>query len=299
MIDLLEITPNTTEVAQLIQRDQSSVSRIYRQVSDRLGLEFTKQSDGRYRALANQQLLADLRRSSQGLRLQQGPRNLRWVGTHWNHAIQSGDGGDLPAALERRWFEDQRSRELLEQRVLDLAVVQGIDLLPPAYLRTAEGPAPELRLGPLLALPLVLYPIAIAADPQHPLHRSKDLGPKRFADYPSLAGDVQNCPHSTPALQALGLGQTLLPVTGYSWEHWEGRCRDGRHLVASTPFSREGLKPHLELLPLPYATGLIDADVLLLQADLQHHPAMARLIQAIRLAYRQRYDALTGLEWLD
>ena len=299
MIDLLEITPNTTEVAQLIQRDQSSVSRIYRQVSERLGLDFTKQSDGRYRALANQQLLADLRRSSQGLRLQQGPRSLRWVGTNWNQAIQSGDAGDLPAALERRWFEDQRSRELLEQRVLDLAVMQAIDLLPQACLKAPEGAAPALQLGPLLVLPLVRYPMAIAAAPHHPLHRSKALGPEVFARYPSVAGDVQSCPHSTPALQALGLARTLLPVTGYSWQHWEGQCRDGRHLVASSPFSREALKPHLDLQPLRYATGLIDADVLLLQADLQQHPAMARLIQAIRLAYRQRYDALAGLEWLD
>ena len=51
VLDLLEITPSTSVVAQITQRDQSSISRIYRQVSRRLGLEFRKQNDGRYRAL--------------------------------------------------------------------------------------------------------------------------------------------------------------------------------------------------------------------------------------------------------
>jgi len=73
VLDLLEITPSTSVVAQITQRDQSSISRIYRQVSRRLGLEFRKQNDGRYRASANQVLLEGLRRSSQWMRLQAAP----------------------------------------------------------------------------------------------------------------------------------------------------------------------------------------------------------------------------------
>ena len=57
VLDLLEITPSTSTVAQITQRDQSSISRIYRQVSRRLGLEFRKHTDGRYRAGSNQALL--------------------------------------------------------------------------------------------------------------------------------------------------------------------------------------------------------------------------------------------------
>ena len=61
VIDLLEITSSTQEVALQIKRDQSSVSRIYRQVSTRLGLNFAKQPDGQYRALGDHTLLQDLR----------------------------------------------------------------------------------------------------------------------------------------------------------------------------------------------------------------------------------------------
>jgi hypothetical protein len=290
VIDLLEITPSTQEVALQIQRDQSSVSRIYRQVSARLGLNFAKQPDGQYRALANHALLQDLRRSSQQLRIHQAPEELRWVGSPWNGAIQARGSDRHPPALNRPWFGERRTLALLEQHVLDLAVVPVLDLLPKAPLNTTTLlQAQPLALGNLVALPLVHYELAVTTHPRHPLQRATELGPARFATYPSLAANPADFPHTW---------RTPHAITRYSWQHWEGSCSDQRHLVVTHPIGRAWLQQHLELAPLPYATGLVDADVILVRADLLAHDAITHLIQAIQQAYRQHYRHLTDLRWL-
>jgi hypothetical protein len=68
--------------------------------------------------------------------------------------------------------------------------------------------------------------------------------------------------------------------------------------VVTHPIGRAWLQPHLELAPLPYATGIMDADVILVRADLLAHAAITHLIQAIQQAYRQHYRHLTDLRWL-
>jgi hypothetical protein len=119
VLDLLEITPSTSTVAQITQRDQSSISRIYRQVSRRLGLNFRKHADGRYRAGSNQELLKGLRLSSQWLRLQGNPAEPRW--------LACGHAGPLMAThqptLVQRCGDPQRLEWLIGARVLDLVVL--------------------------------------------------------------------------------------------------------------------------------------------------------------------------------
>ena len=119
VLDLLEITPSTSVVAQITQRDQSSISRIYRQVSRRLGLEFRKQNDGRYRASANQVLLEGLRRSSQWMRLQAAPAAPRWLAC--GHAAEV-SGAQQPT-LVQHCGDPMQVERLLQERVLDLAVI--------------------------------------------------------------------------------------------------------------------------------------------------------------------------------
>lgn len=75
ILDLLEITASTTAVAALTRCDQSCVSRLYRHVSDQLGLRFRK-TNGDYRAHANQPILRSLRQTSQLLRLAHGSSHL-------------------------------------------------------------------------------------------------------------------------------------------------------------------------------------------------------------------------------
>jgi len=119
VLDLLEIAPSTSTVAQLTQRDQSSISRLYRRVSDRLGLQFSKHTDGCYRAEANQPLLSTLRLASQNLRLQQAPWQPRWATCV--AGVQA--AAPLPAALALDCGTASRIHGLLLQRILDLAIM--------------------------------------------------------------------------------------------------------------------------------------------------------------------------------
>ena len=102
VLDLLEIAPSTSVVAQIIQRDQSSISRIYRQVSGRLGLEFRKHANGLYGAGSNQGLLQGLRLSSQWLRLQSAPPEPRWLACGSLSLDGNGEHPCLPAGLLQR-----------------------------------------------------------------------------------------------------------------------------------------------------------------------------------------------------
>ena len=129
VLDLLEITASTSVVAALTNCDQSSVSRLHRRVSDQLGLDFRK-TNGQYRAHANHAVLASLRQASQLLRLGRG--RLQWQG-----AVA------------------QRTLELVRERVLDLAVVNGLDTLPPGW----EDSSKPFAFCDLVAIGLVRYPI--------------------------------------------------------------------------------------------------------------------------------------------
>ena len=123
VLDLLEIAPSTSAVAQIIQRDQSSISRIYRQVSGRLGLEFRKHANGLYGAGSNQSLLKGLRLSSQWLRLQSASPEPRWLASGSVGLDGNGAHPALPAGLLQRRRDHQRVYQLLQDRVLDLAVI--------------------------------------------------------------------------------------------------------------------------------------------------------------------------------
>ena len=142
VLDLLEITPSTSVVAQITQRDQSSISRIYRQVSRRLGLDFRKQNDGRYRASANQVLLEGLRRSSQWMRLQAAPAAPRWLAC--GHAAEV-SGAQQPT-LVQHCGDPMQVERLLQERVLDLAVI------------TRPSHGASASAADLLELPVLRHP---------------------------------------------------------------------------------------------------------------------------------------------
>lgn len=141
VLDLLEITPSTSAVARITRRDQSSISRIYRQVSRRLGLGFRKDDNGSYSAASNQSLLEGLRLSSQWLRLQGEQPEPRWLNGGLLSSLPEVPFPALPPQLVGRCDNIQ---QLLRDRVLDLAVIQ----------RTAEtestAPHATLQELPLL-----------------------------------------------------------------------------------------------------------------------------------------------------
>ena len=140
VLDLLEITASTSVVAALTNCDQSSVSRLHRRVSDQLGLDFRK-TNGHYRAHANHAVLGSLRQASQLLRLGRGQLQLQWQGT--------------PRDVQTLQSIGDRALELVRERVLDLAVVNGLDTLPPGW----EDSRKPFAFFDLVAIGLVRYPI--------------------------------------------------------------------------------------------------------------------------------------------
>ena len=140
VLDLLEITASTSVVAALTNCDQSSVSRLHRRVSDQLGLDFRK-TNGHYRAHANHAVLGSLRQASQLLRLGRGQLQLQWQGT--------------PRDVKALQSIGDRALELVRERVLDLAVINGLDTLPPGW----EDSRKPFAFFDLVAIDLVRYPI--------------------------------------------------------------------------------------------------------------------------------------------
>ena len=140
VLDLLEITASTSVVAALTNCDQSSVSRLHRRVSDQLGLDFRK-TNGQYRAHANHAVLGSLRQASQLLRLGRGQLQLQWQGT--------------PRDVQALQSIGDRALEMVRERVLDLAVINGLDTLPPGW----EDSRKPFAFFDLVAIGLVRYPI--------------------------------------------------------------------------------------------------------------------------------------------
>ena len=140
VLDLLEITASTSVVAALTNCDQSSVSRLHRRVSDQLGLDFRK-TNGHYRAHANHAVLGSLRQASQLLRLGRGQLQLQWQGT--------------PRDVQTLQSIGDRALEMVRERVLDLAVINGLDTLPPGW----EDSRKPFAFFDLVAIGLVRYPI--------------------------------------------------------------------------------------------------------------------------------------------
>jgi hypothetical protein len=291
IVDRLEITGSTLEVARWANCDQSSVSRIYRYVSGQLGLEFRKE-DGFYRAEQNLDLLTSLRRASQTLRLGQGIRQLQWVGHPWNSQALGQLGTAEP--IRRSWFSEQRTMALLQSRALDLAVMRGLDVLPPGW---SDGRQP-FEAGPWMAFGLVRYPVELAAHPQHPLQGQAPLTAEQLARYPSPAGPAEEFPVLSTCLRRLGLWRHSQPLPVYEPRLWEGSTADCCHLVPSSPLSRQALHGRVRLQPLRFDTGIEDIDMVMVRREHHDHPTVQELIGQIRGAYRRAFGNLEGLTWL-
>ena len=287
VIDLLEITGNTSAVAQITERDQSSVSRIYRQASERLGLQFCKGQNGDYRAGANQGLLQELRRSSQRLRLQE-PASLRWLACRWSPvpAVEAA----LSHPLDHRWLSRQRVCQQLRDHLLDLAVLPGLELLPePAHL---EAPPAEVLLdgGELLALPLLRQPLLLTAPAGHPLHDRRAAIPADLTPWPLLqpepAGDP--APRLRKQLQERGLRLVSAPTSPTS--------RPPLQLLQAADRETHPQAESLRILPLN--SDLHDCDVVVLRHDRRTEPALVQLLEALVEAHHRQLGQRDDLQLL-
>lgn len=287
VIDLLEITGNTSAVAQLIERDQSSVSRIYRQASDRLGLQFCKGQNGDYRAGANQALLQELRRSSQRLRLHQ-PASLRWLGCPWSPAPD--DGAGLPRPLAHRWISRQRLTQQLRDHLIDLAVLPGLELLPEAISPDAPPQEVPLACGDLVALPLLRQPLLIAAPAGHPLQTQTDRQPVDLARWPLLQPEPIGDP--APRLRQQLRARGLSLVEGKAHQPLPAPLQ----LLAS--LDRDTHPQAASLRVLPINSGLQDLDVVVMRRDLREEPALVELLNGLVELHRQRFGQRDDLQLL-
>lgn len=155
VLDLLEITGSTSAVASLSRYDQSSVSRLYRHTSDQLGLDFRK-TKGQYRAHANHAVLRALRHTAQLLRLAKGCHQLQWLTHHASHPHR----GSSPGPLPRGWRGEERTLELLRERVLDLAVIDARDGFPATW----DDPRQPFAFGDWVVLGLTASREPLGAD---------------------------------------------------------------------------------------------------------------------------------------
>ena len=119
-LDGLEVTGNTAATARWLNCDQSSISRVYRRVSQQLELGFCKQTRG-YGATSNQQLLGCLRQAAQLHRLLNQPQRLQWLNLAASEPMAA-----LPSQFRPipcRPCSPRRAQELVQQRVIDLLMV--------------------------------------------------------------------------------------------------------------------------------------------------------------------------------
>lgn len=124
ILDALEIGASTAVAARWLNCDQSSVSRTYRRTSEQLGLNFCK-TNGCYGATGNLALLESLRQASQLRRLSAGGQLLQWL-LHPALPLPPLLAALSPSTrppLRCDWPEPQRLVNLLERRLVDLALL--------------------------------------------------------------------------------------------------------------------------------------------------------------------------------
>jgi hypothetical protein len=266
------------------------VSRIYRHVSSALDLGFRK-TGGLYRAHRNQEVLQALRQAAQLLRLSRGIEHLQWLGHPWNGQALRRIEGSRP--LPRWWFGERRTLELLQRRVIDVAVVRGLDLLPPGW----EDSRFPFRFGDWAAVGLVRQPLELATRAGDALQGRAGLALDDLAGTRVLSARPDPFPVQSCCLERLGLEARAVTLHSYSPAAWEGQLQGGE-VLATTPISRLAVAAEQPLEPLPLATGVAEADLVLVHQELLAQAAVQDLIAAIRHAYRQAYASLEGLTWL-
>lgn len=293
LLDYLEVFNSTTDVSSLIGCDQSSVSRVYRYVSERLNLGFAKNESGFYSASRNLDVLADLRRVSQRLRLND-PKRLRFVGQYWNEALLHSVA--LVGPLSRQWFGLDRVYHMLREQIIDLAVVNTIDLGINSLLLRRDAKSTWMHRD-LAGFSLFSYPIGALAHVDHPLQSSFKLSRNDLWSFPSPAQPDKAFPFLSSALKERGLWQDLVPE-GYRFHRWEGRCRDRKTIAYHTPLIFKAVSTKRPLQMLPVDLKLWDVEAVVCLRDMSEYPSVRAAVELIRLRYQSMLLDVDGLEWI-
>lgn len=279
-LDLLEVYGSSHLVAELCDVAQSNAYRGATSCAKLLRLDLKKR-DGRYVATRNQDVLADLRRVNQRLRLRQAGRLRGLIDPHFPVASLPGTSADLQF-LPKAWLDLGTTLQFLEQAILDLAVVRGLEFAHHCSIANDLPPKGRAwRQGGFLASVLHEEPLRLFVAATHPLLDAGPLSPLDLASYPSpdLGRRDTACwrhyllPHGLCthklSLSRLQPGQWeqlvlqdgwIVPSCSTSMEAWLGRPEEGGYSV------------------LPYRLQLTERAVLLVPANDASEPRLQALL---------------------
>jgi DNA-binding transcriptional LysR family regulator len=178
-----------------------------------------------------------------------------------------------------------RPLELLRSRIID------------AWLTDAGRDLQVLCDGDddLVILPLLRYPVHVAAAPHHPLASAGAVSQDDVRRFP-LPGFSSRCyPWVGSVLPSLGLGQGQRRMPIYDPADWEGLSADGATLAFHTPFCPPSPWP---LAPLDHPALFTNVGALVCRADLTAQGALHELHNLLCARLQRFMPQLPGVRRL-
>jgi hypothetical protein len=279
IIDHLELLNSTTEAAKWLEISQSSCSRRYRIFSDQCGLEFSREGN-QYKANKNLDVLADLRKAAQGIRVRQGRMRIIRGWQLGQKKIESMNslGKELPI----RPMNTMQILNILEARLADIAVM-GIleckDLIPTSFDNLRLGRVP---IGPrMMCIPICKWNLNIVARSDHPLTETRDVAKEDLGSYPSLALPMGTAPVLMAELNQHNLGSHPSNHVNYSEDEWEGYANQGVGLSYSAPFLLAELGRQRGLKEVNYELDITECLSIVGHRDVILDPCFGSLLKTI------------------
>ena len=297
ILDHLELLNSTVEVAKWLSISQSSCSRRYRSFSDQCDLDFDRDSN-QYRANKNLDVLADLRKASQGIRVRQGKmRVLRgWQLGRMTLNSFAAFGRELPS----RPMCTMQVLTILEQRLVDFAVMGILEcrnLITHSFEKLRFG---KLPLGArLTCIPICQWNLELIASTDHPLLAKVELSSEDLAEYPSLALPVGTAPVLMSALNQHNLGTRPNNQISYNEDTWEGYANEGMGLSYAAPFLLAELQQHRSLKRLHYDLGITECLAIVGHRDVITDPCFAHHFKATYAEINKKISSASKrVRWL-
>lgn len=298
LLDYLELLNSTVAASEALGISQSSCSRRYRAFSQQCGFGFDRIGE-RYQPNGNLDVLSNLRQASQRMRVRQA--QMRFVrGWQMGEIVLPGltrFGVDLDV----RWMNSWRMLSLLEQRLLDVAVMGILE-----FQGMIEQSLTRLRLGrqpighSMMCIPLCVYELELLAHAEHPLHDHTDeINPDQLATYPSPAISIGSAPMLMAALQLHGLANQQSGLMRYDERKWEGFAANGIGLSYAAPFLLPTLMKRYQLRPVRYGLGIKDCLALVAHKDVLSDPSFKATFRELYSEIQKNLgNSMSGLRWL-